>query len=123
MLNRNCALLRPLVTGLDAVQNGRRPVDLGLKAKGEMIMRALLILIAVCFSANAHAQTTTPPKVGNKPLAQVKPQAPMGCRLVGTVKGTKLWAGECVAATELRAAAPTGETEPQPSPAQATGAN
>jgi len=70
-------------------------------------MKALLILIAVCFSANAHAQTAAPPKVGNKPLVQVKPQAAMGCKFVGTVKGTKLWAGDCVAASEVRGATPT----------------
>jgi hypothetical protein len=46
---------------------------------------ALLILIAVCFSSTAFAQSP-PPKVGNKPLAQAKPKEPMGCKLVGTVK-------------------------------------
>jgi hypothetical protein len=47
---------------------------------------------------------------------QVKPKAASGCKLVGTIKGTKLWAGECVA-NELRtersepisAVPPTGE--------------
>jgi hypothetical protein len=34
----------------------------------------------------------------------------MGCKLVGTVKGTKLWAGDCVASSELRGAAPATET-------------
>ena len=29
----------------------------------------------------------------------------MGCKLVGTVKGTKIWAGGCAAASELRGAA------------------
>ena len=33
----------------------------------------------------------------------------MGCKLVETVKGTKLWAGDCVA-SELRGAAPATET-------------
>ena len=44
----------------------------------------------------ALAQGATPPKrptVGTKPLIQAKPRAPVGCKLVGTVKGTKLWAG------------------------------
>jgi hypothetical protein len=54
-------------------------------------MKALLILLAICFSANALAQDAAP-KVGNKPLVQVKPKEPMGCKFVGTVKGTKLWA-------------------------------
>jgi hypothetical protein len=76
-----------------------------------MTMRALVILAAVCFSATAFAQSP-PPKVGNKPLAQAKPRAPMGCKLVGTVKGTKLWAGDCTDAAELRGEAPTAETTP-----------
>ena len=82
-------------------------------------MRALLILAAIiCFSASAFAQTGTP-KVGGKPLKQVKPPASMGCKLVGTVKGTKLWAGDCAAASELRGttaepAAPAPATEENP---------
>jgi hypothetical protein len=74
-----------------------------------MTMRILLVLAAIGFSATAFAQSA-PPKVGNKPLAQVKPKEPMGCKLVGTVKGTKLWAGDCVASSELRGAAPATET-------------
>jgi hypothetical protein len=34
----------------------------------------------------------------------------MGCKLVGTVKATKLWAGDCVA-SELRGATPETETQ------------
>src|ERR1700726_615731 len=83
--------------------------ELGLKAKGEMTMRVLLVLAAIGFSATAFAQSA-PPKVGNKPLTQVKLKEPMGCKLVGTVKGTKLWAGDCVASSELRGAAPATET-------------
>src|SRR5437762_126054 len=60
----------------------------------EMTMRSLLILVAICFSGTVFAQST-PPKVGSKPLVQVKPKAPMGCKLIGTVRGTKLWAGDC----------------------------
>jgi hypothetical protein len=48
----------------------------------------------------------------------VKPKEPMGCKLVGTVKGTKLWAGDCVG-SELRGAAPAPETN---LPAAAAGA-
>ena len=81
-------------------------------------MRSLVILAAVCFSTSAYAQHT-PPKVGNKPLAQIKPKEPMGCKLVGTVKGTKLWAGDCVG-SELRGSTTTTET--QALPEQATGA-
>jgi hypothetical protein len=54
--------------------------------------------------AIALAQDATPakrPTVGAKPLVQAKPRASVGCKLVGTVKGTKLWAGECTS-LELR---------------------
>ena len=75
-------------------------------------MRVLLILAGICFSANAFAQDASP-KVGGKPIVQVKPKEPMGCKLVGTVKGTKLWAGDCVA-SELRGTTPATETESLP---------
>jgi hypothetical protein len=60
----------------------------------------------------------SPPKVGNTPLVQVKPKAPQGCKLVGTVKGTKLWAGNCTASEASGAAI---EASP-PLDAQAAGA-
>jgi hypothetical protein len=75
-------------------------------------MRALVILAAVSFSTSVYAQVA-PPKIGNKPLVQVKPKEPMGCKLVGTVKGTKLWAGDCMS-LELRGATPTTETQSLP---------
>jgi hypothetical protein len=75
-------------------------------------MRSLLILVAICFSATALAQSA-PPKVGNKALVQVKPKEPMGCKLVGTVRGTKLWAGDCVG-SEVRDSTPTTETQVLP---------
>ena len=81
-----------------------------------MTMRVLAILAAVCFSATAFAQSP-PPKVANKPPAQAKPQAPMGCKLVGTVKGAKIWAGDCVDGAELRGAAPSAETPSLPAAA------
>ena len=83
-----------------------------MRQKGKLTMRSLLILVAICFSATAFAQSA-PPKVGNKSLAQVKPKEPMGCKLVGTVKGIKLWAGDCVG-SELRGAAPAEETKSLP---------
>ena len=82
-----------------------------------MTMRSLLILVAICFSATAFGQSA-PPKVGSKPLVQVKPKAPIGCKLIGTVRGTKLWAGDCVV-SELRGS--TATTENQTLPEQATG--
>ena len=75
-------------------------------------MRSLLILVAICFSATAFAQSA-PPKVGNKSLVQVKPKEPMGCKLVGTVRGTKLWAGDCVG-SELRGSTTTTESQALP---------
>jgi len=81
-------------------------------------MRSLLILVAICFSATAFAQSA-PPKAGNKSLVQVKPKEPMGCKLVGTVRGTKLWAGDCVGPELGGSATPT---EMQALPEQAAGA-
>jgi hypothetical protein len=82
-----------------------------------MMMRTLLILAAiVSLSASAFAQTAAP-KVGGKRLKQVKPSAPIACKLLGSVKGTKIWAGDCAAAPELRGATPTPEPEaPAPTP-------
>jgi hypothetical protein len=82
------------------------------------MMRLLFIVVAICFPATAFPQSA-PPKIGNKPLARLKPQEPMGCKLVGTVRGTKLWAGDC-AGPELRGSTTTMET--QALPEQPTGA-
>jgi hypothetical protein len=58
--------------------------------------------------------------LGTKPpVQQAKPSMPQGCKLVGTVRGTKLWAGDCVAAqqqnppADIPAESPTGSV---PSP-------
>jgi hypothetical protein len=84
-------------------------------------MKPLIGFVALFFATSALAQSS--PKVGNKPLVQVKPQAPMGCKLVGTVKGTRLWAGDCTGAAEVRGAAPADEAAPVPPlPAAAAGA-
>ena len=66
----------------------------GAEGEGETKMKPLIVVVAICFSATAFAQSP-PPKIGNKPLAQ-KPQVPMACKLVGTVKGTKLFGPETV---------------------------
>jgi hypothetical protein len=81
-------------------------------------MRALLVFVAICFSASAFAEETSP-KVGNKPLVQVRPKESIGCKLVGTVRGTKLWAGDCTGSAELRGSATATET--QSLPERATG--
>src|SRR6266508_1530031 len=65
--------------------------------------QAALLFAITLVSGAASAQGAVPakrPTIGGKPIVQVKPTAPMGCKLVGTVKGTKLWAGECMAAPE-----------------------
>jgi hypothetical protein len=72
-------------------------------------MKPLIGLIALIFAATA-ALAQSPPKAAKKPPVQLKPQAPMGCKLVGTVRGTKIWAGDCIAA------APAPKS-PQPVPA------
>ncbi len=81
-----------------------------------MTLRTPLTLAAIVgLSAAAFAQTAAP-KGGGKPLKQAKPLSPMGCKLVGTVKGTKLWAGDCVGAAgaELRGTTPATETHSLP---------
>ena len=79
-------------------------------------MRFLLIVAVIGFSVNAYAQDA--PNVGHKPPAQVKPKEPAGCKLVGTVKGTKLWAGDC---TGYEVRGPTPATETQSLPERAIG--
>jgi hypothetical protein len=65
------------------------------------MMRTLIILVAICFSTTALAQGT--PKASHKPLpVRAKPKAPTACKLVGTVRGTKLWAGDCVDVEQLK---------------------
>ena len=85
--------------------------------------RAALVFVITMVSGAAFAQGAVPakrPTVGGKPIVQVKPTAPMGCKLVGTVKGTKLWAGECMAAPELRTTTPSEDKAPTPSPEKET---
>jgi hypothetical protein len=71
-------------------------------------MKALIGLVALLFATSAFAQSAQP-NAAAKPYA--KPQAPMGCKLVGTVKGTKLWAGDCADAAGLRG---SGSAPPLP---------
>jgi hypothetical protein len=73
-------------------------------------MKVLLIVAAIGISPAALAQTA-PLKVGDVPLVQVKPKAPAGCKFVGTVKGTALWAGDCTATEPGRA---VSESTPLP---------
>jgi hypothetical protein len=70
-------------------------------------MKVLLVFAAVFFSTVAFAQS---PAVGVKPLAQVKPKEAVGCKLVGTVRGTRLWAGDCTSLGDQRGATSTADT-------------
>jgi hypothetical protein len=74
-----------------------------------------LVLVSLSNVALAQSRTPKKPNIGAKPLLQIKPSAPIGCKLVGTVKGTKLWAGDCVAAPELRTTTPEDKAS-TPSP-------
>jgi hypothetical protein len=81
--------------------------------------QAALLFAITLVSGAASAQgavTAKRPTVGGKPIVQVKPTAPTGCKLVGTVKGTKLWAGECMAPPELRTTTHPEDKAPTPSP-------
>jgi hypothetical protein len=80
--------------------------------------RAALVfaLISVGGAAVAQGASGKKPAVGRKPIVQAKPSTPMGCKLVGTVKGTKIWAGDCINASETRGATP-GEEVSSPPPA------
>jgi hypothetical protein len=84
-----------------------------VEGEGEMRMWAPVILAAVIFSTSAYAQAPSP-NVGTKPLVQVKSKEQMGCKLVGTVRGTKLWAGDCTGPAELRGSATATETQSLP---------
>jgi hypothetical protein len=78
-------------------------------------MRTALCFAMLLIPTIALAQSPTPakrPTVSAKPFVQTKPRAPVGCKLVGTVKGTKLWAGECTAAPELRTGTPAEQSGP-----------
>jgi hypothetical protein len=100
---RSANALRDIFSVISLQRSGCR------EAKGKLTMRSMLILVAICFSATAFAQSA-PPKVGNKSLVQVKPKEPIGCKLVGSVRGTKLWAGDCVG-SELRGSTTAAETQ------------
>lgn len=83
--------------------------------------RAVLVLALISVSSCALAQgapAAKKPSVRGKPFVQAKPGTPMGCKLVGTVKGTKIWAGDCVGAAELRGSQPAEEPPPTAAPAE-----
>jgi hypothetical protein len=88
------------------------------------VLLALFFIPAAALAQDAAAPSTQPPRVGGKPIAQVKPSAPAGCKFVGTVRGTKLWAGDCTTADQLRTTTTTtgDETSSAPLADRAAGA-
>jgi hypothetical protein len=77
-----------------------------------MKMKALVGLVVLLLTTSAFAQSA-PPNVPAKPLTRARPQAPVGCKFVGTVKGTKLWAGDCADAAGLRGSDTTSPSLPE----------
>jgi hypothetical protein len=72
--------------------------------------------IALIFLDACRANAQTAARMSGKP-DQARPSALMGCKLVGTVKGIKIWAGDFVATPELRGVTPSAEPNaPAPSP-------
>ena len=78
---------------------------------------AAFVIALILVADSALAQGAPPakkPTVRGKPIVEAKPGPPMGCKLIGTVKGTKIWAGNCVDASELRGSTPAEEVSPPP---------
>ena len=85
-------------------------------------MKLFLLAAALILSTSVYAQDASkPPPGGGKSAARMKPKA-VGCTLVGTVRGTKLWAGDCTAPDQLRSSIPATESNEPPLKDQATGA-
>jgi hypothetical protein len=84
-------------------------------------MKLFLLSAALILSTSVYAQDAPkPPTGGGKSAARMKPKAPLGCTLVGTVRGTKLWAGDCTAPDQLRSSVPATESSEPPLQDQAT---
>jgi len=85
-------------------------------------MKLFVLTAALILSTSVYAQDASkPPTGGGKSAARMKPKA-VGCTLVGTVRGTKLWAGECAAPDQLRSSVPATESSEPPLQDQAAGA-
>jgi hypothetical protein len=56
-------------------------------------MRRVCIVTALLISTSAWAEV---PNTGTRPVVQVKSKSTVTCKLIASVKGTKLWAGDCV---------------------------
>ena len=76
---------------------------------------ALAFAVISVGAAVAQSAPAKKPTVRGKPIAQAKANTPIGCKLVGTVRGTKIWAGDCAGASELRSTTPAEEPSSLPS--------
>jgi hypothetical protein len=86
-------------------------------------MKLYLLAAALILSTSVYAQDAAkPPTMGGKSTARMKPKSPAGCTLVGTVRGTKLWAGDCTAPDQLRSSVPATDSGQPPPPDQSPGA-
>ena len=78
-------------------------------------MKLSLLVAALIVSTGAYAQEPPkPPTVGGKSLVRVKSKTPTGCTFIGTVRGAKLWAGDCTAPDQLRSSVPSETPLPDP---------
>ena len=85
-------------------------------------MKLFLLTAALTLSTSVYAQdASNPPTGGSKSAARMKPTA-VGCTLVGRVRGTKLWAGDCAAPDQLRSSVTASESSEPPLQDHATGA-
>jgi hypothetical protein len=85
-------------------------------------MKPYLLAAALIVSTGVYAQDAAKPlTMGGKSTARMKPKSPAGCTLVGTVRGTKLWAGDCTAPDQLRSSVPATDSG-QPPPPDPSGA-
>jgi hypothetical protein len=96
-----------------ALQAGYRWKKIAMTFGRTTAATAALVFALISVTGCALAQgapSEKKPMVRGKPIVQAKPSTPMGCKLVGTVKGTKIWAGNCVDASELRGTTPAEES-------------
>ncbi len=85
-------------------------------------MKLFLLTAALILSTSVYAQdASNPPTAGGKSPTRMKPKA-VGCTLVGTVRGTKLWAGDCTAPDQLKSSVPAIESSEATLQDQARGA-
>jgi hypothetical protein len=66
------------------------------------------ILLMFAFVGSAFAQSA--PTASRNPSVQAKSKRAADCKFVGTVRGTKLWAGDCTTPDQLRSSLPAAET-------------